>query len=452
MYSLIIIGGGPAGYTAAQKAAQGGMENVLLIEKRALGGTCLNEGCIPAKTFLQSAKIWHYIQVANKYGITAEAQEFKQDKVVARKNKIVRKLVAGVKTKVTSSGAEIVMGEAEIASVEGNIYTVKVGNETYQTEKLLLAMGGEVALPPIKGLDSINYWTSREALDAKELPEKLAIIGGGVIGMEFASYFAQIGVKVSVIEMLPEILGGLDGEVSAMLREYYTKQGVDFYLGAKVIEVSPKGVTVEKDGENLLVEATQVLLSTGRRPVIKGFEALNLETQGRGIKVDNHMRTSQNGVYAIGDITGFSQLAHTAIREAEVAIENLLGNETEICYRAIPSVVYSNPEVAGVGYTEEQLQKERINYTKRTLNMTYAGRFVVENEQENGLCKVLVGENDQILGVHMLGNSSSEIIIAATIAIDKQIPASKLAHTIFPHPTVGEIIKETIDAIPNDIE
>lgn len=446
MYDLIILGGGPAGYTAAERAAKMGISKVLLVEKRALGGTCLNEGCIPAKTLLYSAKMWHHIQVANKYGIEASALEFKQDKVVARKNKIVRKLVAGVKAKVTNAGAEIIVGEAIVEGEDKGIYKVRVGEELYETKSLILATGSEVAIPPIKGLDTISYWTSREALDTKTVPQDIAIIGGGVIGMEFAAFFARVGVKVSVIEMLPEILGAMDGEVSALLRAEYTKLGVDFYLRTKVIEVSSEGVTIEKEGEIKLIPASQILVSTGRKAVTTAFDALNLEKEGRGIKVNNRMQTSLPNVYAIGDITGFSQLAHTAIREAEVAVDNILGKNVEISYRAIPSVVYSNPEVAGVGYTEEQLIKEGITFHKKNLNMTYAGRFVVENEQENGLCKVLIGEKDEILGVHMIGNSSSEFIVAAAIAMDCNISAERLSEVIFPHPTVSEILKETIDA------
>lgn len=235
-------------------------------------------------------------------------------------------------------------------------------------------------------------------------------------------------------------------EISSQLREEYSKLGVNFYLNAKVVEVSPEGVTIEHEGETKLLPASQLLLSTGRRPQTKGLEVLGLEMQGRGVKVNAKMETSAPGVYAIGDLTGFSQLAHTAIREAEVAVDNILGNEKEISYRAIPAVVYCTPEVAGVGYTEEQLQKENIPYTKASLNMTYAGRFVVENEQGSGLCKVLIGEKDEILGVHMLGNTSSEIIVVAAVAIDNGISASRLAEVIFPHPTVAEIIKETINS------
>lgn len=447
MYDVIIIGGGPGGYTAAQKAAHNGL-NTLLIEKNALGGTCLNEGCIPAKTLLYSAKIWHNIEVAAKYGIEAEGKLFSQDKVIARKNKIVRKLVAGVKKKVQDAGATIVMGEATVLPKQGDAYSVKVGDETYTGKYLILATGGEAAVPPIKGVENTPFLTSRETLQLKELPASVAIIGGGVIGMEFAGYFSRVGVKVSVIEMLPEILAGLDGEVSAMLREEYSKVGVDFHLNTKVVEVSPQGVTIEKEGNTSLVEAEKIIICTGRRPVTDAFQALQLEMAGRGVKVNEHMQTSATNVYAIGDITGFSQLAHTAVREAEVAVDNILGKATKMQYNAIPGVVYTYPEVAGVGYTEEMLKKENIPYSKRALNMTYAGRFVVENELANGLCKVLVGNDDKILGVHMLGNPASEMIIAAGIAIDCQIPASRLSEVVYPHPTVGEIIKETLEASP----
>lgn len=445
MYDLIIIGGGPGGYTAAQKAARAGLKT-LIIEKSAVGGTCLNEGCIPAKTLLHSAKIWHSIETASKYGIEAEAKSFKQDKVIGRKNKIVRKLTAGVRTKIEEAGATLLMGEAVVEAPKGDTYKVRVGEELFEGKYLILATGGEAIVPPIKGIDTVEYWTSRETLQAKELPSSIAIVGGGVIGMEFAAYFSRIGVKVAVIEMLPEILGGMDGEVSVMLREEYDKVGVDFYLKSKVTEVSPKGLTIEKDGESTLLPAERIIICAGRRPVATCFSALNLELEGRGVKVNSQMQTSLERVYAIGDLTGFSQLAHTAVREAEVAVDNILGKTVEISYKAVPGVVYTYPEVAGVGYTEEQLQKEGIRYEKRSLNMTYAGRFVVENEQANGLCKVLVSEDDQILGIHMFGNPASELIISAGIAIDCRIPAHRLAEVIFPHPTVGEIIKETIEA------
>ncbi len=447
-HDLIILGGGPAGYTAAERAARGGL-NTLLIEKRALGGVCLNEGCIPTKTLLYSAKIWHLAEDAKKYGIEASADQFLMDKVNARKNKVVRKLVAGIKGKMTNAGVTVVTGEGEIlAPTTPQEYSVKVGEETYTAPRLLLASGSETFVPPIPGLDTVEYWTSREALESKELPKSIAIIGGGVIGMEFAAFYNRVGVEVHVIEMLPEILGGMDSEMGALLRAEYTKLGVKFYLQHKVTSVAPDGVTVEFEGNSFVIPTERILLSVGRRPVTEKLSPLGLEMEGRGVKVDATMRTSLPGVYAAGDVTGYSLLAHTAVREAEVAVDNMLGKNAQMSYRAIPGIIYTQPEVAGVGMTEDQLKKEGISYRKHQLPMAFAGRFVAENEMANGVCKILIGEDDTLLGAHILGNPASELIVVIAVAIERGIKAHELASVVFPHPTVGEIIKETIESSP----
>ena len=447
-HDLIILGGGPAGYTAAERAARGGL-NTLLIEKRALGGVCLNEGCIPTKTLLYSAKIWHLTEDAKKYGIEASADQFLMDKVNARKNKVVRKLVAGIKGKMTNAGVTVVTGEGEILPpTTPEEYSVKVGEETYTAPRLLLASGSETFVPPIPGLDTVEYWTSREALESKELPKSIAIIGGGVIGMEFAAFYNRVGVEVHVIEMLPEILGGMDSEMGALLRAEYTKLGVKFYLQHKVTSVAPDGVTVEFEGNSFVIPTERILLSVGRRPVTEKLSLLGLEMEGRGVKVDATMRTSLPGVYAAGDVTGYSLLAHTAVREAEVAVDNMLGKNAQMSYRAIPGIIYTQPEVAGVGMTEDQLKKEGISYRKHQLPMAFAGRFVAENEMANGVCKILIGEDDTLLGAHMLGNPASELIVVIAVAIERGIKAHELASVVFPHPTVGEIIKETIESSP----
>lgn len=447
-HDLIILGGGPAGYTAAERAARGGL-NTLLIEKRALGGVCLNEGCIPTKTLLYSAKIWHLAEDAKKYGIEASADQFLMDKVNARKNKVVRKLVAGIKGKMTNAGVTVVTGEGEIlAPTTPQEYSVKVGEETYTAPRLLLASGSETFVPPIPGLDTVEYWTSREALESKELPKSIAIIGGGVIGMEFAAFYNRVGVEVHVIEMLPEILGGMDSEMGALLRAEYTKLGVKFYLQHKVTSVAPDGVTVEFEDNSFVIPTERILLSVGRRPVTEKLSPLGLEMEGRGVKVDATMRTSLPGVYAAGDVTGYSLLAHTAVREAEVAVDNMLGKNAQMSYRAIPGIIYTQPEVAGVGMTEDQLKKEGISYRKHQLPMAFAGRFVAENEMANGVCKILIGEDDTLLGAHMLGNPASELIVVIAVAIERGIKAHELASIVFPHPTVGEIIKETIESSP----
>lgn len=445
-YDVAIIGGGPAGYTAAEKAAAGGL-STLLFEKNALGGVCLNEGCVPTKTLLYSAKVYDTIKHAPKYAVSAENPTFDFAKIVARKNKVVKKLTAGIRMKMKEHGVEVVSGEAEIKgrAADGTI-SIACGEAVYEAANLLICTGSETVIPPIPGLAEMEYWTSREALQSKELPASLVIIGGGVIGMEFASFFNSMGTEVHVVEMLDKILGPMDRELSEMLQAEYAKRGIKFYLGHKVTAVSAEGVTVEKDGETFVVRGEKVLLSVGRRPVTKGFglETLAPEPFRSGIKVNEYMQTSIPNVYACGDITAFSLLAHTAVSEAEVAVDHLLGKSRGMSYKAIPGVVYTNPEIAGVGKTEEELQAEGTPYTVKKIPMAFSGRFVAENEQGNGVCKLILVEDETIVGAHLLGNPASELIVIAGIAIEKGMKADELKAIVFPHPTVGEIIKEAL--------
>lgn len=443
-YQVAIIGGGPAGYTAAEAAGKAGL-SVVLFEKRSLGGVCLNEGCIPTKTLLYSAKVYDYARHASKYAVTVPEASFDLGKIVARKAKVVRKLVLGIKAKLTAQQVQIVTGEAEIVDA----HTIRCGEETYTCENLLLCTGSETFIPPIPGLDQVPYWTHRDALDNKVLPASLAIVGGGVIGMEFASFFCSLGVKVTVVEMMDEILGGMDKDMSALLRAEYAKKGIQFLLSTKVVGVSGTegDVTVayenaEGTGE---VKAERLLMSVGRRPVMKGFglENLGLElTERRCVKVDEHLQSSVSGVYVCGDLNGVSLLAHTAVREAEVAIHHILGKEDRMSYRAIPGVVYTNPEIAGVGATEEALQAAGVAYEVHQLPMAYSGRFVAENEGVNGVCKVLTNAQGVIQGVHLLGNPASELIVLAGLAIEDGRTLEDWKRYVFPHPTVGEIFRE----------
>ena len=446
-YDVAIIGGGPAGYTAAEKAAAGGLSTVLF-EKNALGGVCLNEGCVPTKTLLYSAKVYDTIKHAQKYAIKAENPTFDFPKIIARKNKVVKKLTAGIRMKMTEHGVVVVNGEAEIKgrAADGTI-SIVCGEETYEAANLLLCTGSETVIPPIPGLAETDYWTSREALQTKELPASLVIIGGGVIGMEFASFFNSMGTEVHVVEMLDKILGPMDKELSEMLQVEYAKRGIRFYLGHKVTAVHGGEVTVEKDGESFVIEGEKVLLSVGRRPVTKGFglETLSPEPFRNGIKVNQYMQTSLPNVYACGDITAFSLLAHTAVSEAEVAVKHILGKVgAGMSYKAIPGVVYTNPEIAGVGKTEEELQAEGIPYIVKKLPMAFSSRFVAENEQGNGVCKLILSEDETVIGAHLLGNPASELVVIAGIAIEKGMTAEELKSIVFPHPTVGEIIKEAL--------
>lgn len=445
-YDVAIIGGGPAGYTAAEKAAKGGLSTVLF-EKNALGGVCLNEGCVPTKTLLYSAKTYDQIKHASKYAVSAENPSFDYPKIIARKNKVVKKLTAGIRMKMKESGVEVITGEAMIQGKtdEGNIL-IQCTEQVYEAKNLLVCTGSESVIPPIPGVNETEYWTSREALQSKELPASLIIIGGGVIGMEFASFFNSMGTEVQVVEMLDKILGPMDKELSDMLQAEYAKRGVKFYLGHKVTGIHGQEVTVEKDGESFTLHGEKVLLSVGRRPVTKGFglETLALEPYRNGIKVNEYMQTSLPNVYACGDITAFSLLAHTAVSEAEVAIDHILGKARAMSYKAIPGVVYTNPEIAGVGKTEEELQASGTPYQVKKIPMAFSGRFVAENEMGNGLCKLILAEDGTLIGAHLLGNPASELIVIAGMAIEKGMKAEEIKSFVFPHPTVGEIIKEAL--------
>ena len=451
MYDIAIIGGGPGGYAAAEKAGKNGLQTILF-EKKDLGGVCLNEGCIPTKTLLYSAKLYDNARKSEKYGVRVEGAELDYKKMTDRKTKVIRKLVAGVGLRMKNAGVEVVKAEAIIEgrTAEGAI-RITAGDTTYEAKNLLICTGSETFIPPIEGLDIITneaIVTNRELLALKEAPTSLTVIGGGVIGMEFASLYNSIGAEVHVIEMLPEILGTLDAEISAMLRTQYTKRGVHFHLSCKVTRIDGQNVIfTDSEGIEHTITSEKILVSVGRRPITKGFglETLGVELERGGIKVDNMMRTSAEGVYAAGDVTGFSLLAHTASREGEVVINNLCGNPDTMSYNAIPGIVYTNPEVASVGITEAEAQQQGISYTCHRLPMAYSGRFVAENEGGEGICKIITEEGtSRVLGVHMLGNPCSEIIGSACIAVAQGMTIHELEHVIFPHPTVTEILKETL--------
>lgn len=451
MFDIAIIGGGPGGYVAAEKAGKNGLSTILF-EKKDLGGVCLNEGCIPTKTLLYSAKLYDHTRGSEKYGIRAEGVELDYKKMTDRKTKVIRKLVAGVGLRMKNAGVQVVKAEALIEGrTEEGLIRISAAGESYEAKNLLICTGSESFIPPIPGLDlqaNDAIVTNRELLAMKEAPSSLVVIGGGVIGMEFASLYNSIGIEVHVVEMLPEILGALDKEISAMLRTRYTKKGVHFHLSCKVTGIEGHRVTfVDTEGAEHVVEGDKILVSVGRRPNTQGLglDTLGVALERGAVKVDDHMRTNAEGVYAAGDITGFSLLAHTASREAEVVINNLCGHEDTMRYDAIPGIVYTNPEVAGVGLTEEEAQKRGIEYTCHKLPMAYSGRFVAENEGGEGVCKVITDkESGRVLGVHMLGNPCSEIISSACIAIEQGMSICELERVVFPHPTVAEIIKETV--------
>lgn len=444
MYDLAIIGGGPAGYVAAENAGAKGLKTVLF-EKRELGGVCLNEGCIPTKTLLYSAKMYEHAQGGKKYGITAENVLFDYKKIADRKTKVVRKLVAGIKMKMENHNVEVVRGDAFIESGDTACIKITCGGQSYEAAHLLICTGSEAFVPPVPGIEGNEaVLTNREILALTTAPASLVIIGGGVIGMEFASFYNSLGVPVTVIEMLPEILGGMDKEVAEMVRSIYANRGVKFCLGCKVTAI--EGNTVhytDGEGNALTAEGDKILMSVGRRAVLKGFGLENIPVEAeRGIKVNEYMQTTMPNVYAAGDVTGFSLLAHTASREGEVAVNHITGKTDRMEYNAIPGIVYTNPEVSSVGLTEEQAAAQGIEYRVSKLPMTYSGRFVAENEGQMGLCKILADKEGYVIGVHMVGNPSGEFICAACMAITHRITIEELKRTVFPHPTVSEILKE----------
>ncbi len=382
MYDLAIIGGGPGGYVAAGRAGAAGL-SVVLFEKNSLGGVCLNEGCIPTKTLLYSAKVYDYTRHADRYGVSVDGSAIDFGAVFKRKEKVVKKLVGGVKAQMRGAGVEVVAEEAVICGRSGEGFAVAAGDVEYQARKLLVCSGSEAVVPPIPGLREglgSTVVTNREILSLEEQPAELVVIGGGVIGMEFASFFNSIGTQVTVVEMLPKILGPLDDEISAMLQAQYEKKGVNFRLGCKVVAVEGDTVVFEDaEGQTCRVRGDRILVSVGRRANLQdiGLESIGVELAlnpaGRpyGIKVDEHMRTNVPGVYAAGDVTGFSMLAHTASREGEVAVNDILGKPDRMRYDAIPGVVYTNPEVAGTGLTEAEAAAKGLDVTILKLPMAF---------------------------------------------------------------------------------
>ncbi len=450
MYDLMILGGGPAGYRAAEVAAANGMKT-LVIEKRALGGVCLNEGCIPSKTLLHSAKIYDYAKGGGeKYGVYAENARLDHAYVIKRKDKVVKTLVQGIAYTLKNHKADVVYAEAKITGRSAEGFTVEADGKTYEGKKLLIATGSEALLPPINGLHDAykaGYaLTNREILSLEKVPASLCIIGGGVIGLEMASYFCSAGSNVTVVEMMNKIAGPTDSEISALLLDHYKAKGVSFHLGAKVTALTDGSVTFEKDGETVTIETEKALVSIGRRAVTKeiGLESIGVLTERGAVVTDEQMKTNVPGVFAAGDVNGKSMLAHTAYREAEVAVNVMLGKKDRMDYSAVPAVIYTNPESASVGETEETAKAKGYDVEVKKLSMNYSGRYLAENEGGKGICKVVYEKGtERLLGVAMLGNPASEIIVAATEMIAREDRMVDLQKVIFPHPTVGEVLRET---------
>lgn len=450
-FDLVIVGGGPGGYLCAERASEGGLK-VALIEKEHLGGVCLNEGCVPTKSLLYCAKQYSAAKHGADYGVNAQNVTFDHAKVIERKQKVVKTLVSGVGATMASHGVTVFMAEGKIKgrAADGS-FEVYAGSEVVSASRIVIATGSSTAKPPVpglaEGLASGFVLTNREILDIKELPESIVCMGGGVIGLEMACYFASVGVKVTVVEMMPKIAGPTDADICNTLMKTYKKEGMEFKLSAKVLEIGKDSVTYEDAEGKKSIACSKVLLSAGRRADVGGLnlEAIGVQTDRGAVVTDRFLCTNVAGVYAVGDCNGKLMLAHTAYREAEVAVNHMLGMKDEMRYDAIPSVIYTNPEVACVGETKESALKKGMNVKEVKTPMMYSGRYVAETLNGDGFCK-LVYDLDRkcLVGVQLIGSYASEMIYGAAMMLETEMPVSQLKKLVFPHPTVCEVIREAL--------
>jgi len=444
-FDLIVIGAGPAGYVSAERAAARGMK-VLLVESRRLGGVCLNEGCIPSKTLLNSAKIYRYAMHSEAYGVRATGVEFDLTKVMARKTQVMDTLRNGIAGLMRKSKIEVVLGTAKLQAER----KVEINGQIYQAKNILISTGSSPAKPPIPGCDLPGVLDSTGILNLEKLPKSVVIIGGGVIGCEFACFFGSVGVPVTVIEMLPEICPQMDKDITKNLRGELSKKDVTFHTGAKVLEITADTVRFEKEGKPESVARDIVLVSTGRMPNVKGLglEELRLDFDQRGIRVDDRCATNVPGIWAAGDCTGRAWLAHTATRMGEVAVNNMSGRPDRYRSNAIPGVVYTVPEIATVGLGEDEAKKAGIPVKVGKMPMSASGRYLAEHAEERGQVKVILhAETGMLLGVHMIGGACSEMIWGAAALIEAEFRAKEIEEIVFPHPTVSELIRDTIFTI-----
>lgn len=443
MFDLIVVGAGPGGYEAAAHAGRMG-KKVAIVERRALGGTCLNVGCIPAKAFLRSAKLVREVREASAYGVQVGEPTVDMPTIVARKDRIVSTLVGGVGQLMDATGVRVVTGEARVVARD----TVEVNGERLQATNILIATGSRIARPPIPGLDSPEVLDSDSVFSVTELPGSIVIIGGGYIGLEFASFFNDVGVHVTVVEMLPAIAAGVDEDISRRLLKALQGAGITFHLGAKVTEVAVDGVRfTDKTGAEQTIACDRVMNAAGRVPAVDGLglEAIGVDVGPRGVVVGPDGRTNVPGLWACGDVNGRMMLAHVATREGIVAVNAMFGRPDRMRYDAIPAVMYTAPEAAMVGRTEAQLKEAGTAYRKALVPAGVSGRFLIENEHGAGFVKVLVDARyGQILGVHVLGDLSSEFIVAAAAMMEAELPATAAMEVVFPHPTVSEVLREAL--------
>lgn len=446
---IVIIGGGPGGYVAAIRGAQLGAE-VTLIEKDKLGGTCLNVGCIPTKVLLHAAELAETLKKdAGKMGIEVEASKINWDELQKHKDKTVSKLVAGINGLLKSNKIKFIQGEGKLLGSKAVEVKGRDGKITkLQYDKVIIATGSVPTIVPLPGADLEGVITSNDALSLNEVPESLCIIGGGVIGSEFASIYKALGCKVSIIEMLPEIVANMEFDIVKPLKDEFLKDGVSIYTDTKVerIEKSPQGlkVTARKAEGSFELEAQKVLLSVGRSPVTEnmGLEGLNIKTEKKKIIVDKNMKTSNDDIYAIGDCTGGIMLAHVASAQGVVAAEAIMGKKPKVDFSTIPYCVYTKPELAGVGMTEKQAKDAGFKVKTGTFPLYANGKSMIMNETGGIVKFVCDASTEEILGLHIAGPRATDLIVEGALAIRLEATINEIITTIHAHPTVGEAIHE----------
>lgn len=442
-YDLIVLGGGPGGYVAAIKAAQLN-KKVALIEKEVLGGICLNHGCIPTKAMLKSSKTYEAFLNAHKYGLSVDpkAITYNIKDIVTRKDGIVKELTGGVAFLLKKNKVDVYKGYGEPLSPT----EVKVGNETLKTKNLIIATGGTAIVPGIPGAKEAYEKgfavTSRELLNVTNVPKELVIVGGGVIGNEFATIFNSLGSKVTIIEMADKIIGPMDDEIIAAYSKKIIADGINIVTRATVKHVGTKDVTYELAGNEHKVNADLVLLAVGIAPNTSSLGKLNLTMDGRAVKTNNKLETNVKGVYAIGDVNGNMMLAHVASAEGIVAVENMFGGNSEMNYNQIPSAIYGSPEIAMIGLTERDAKAKGLKYKISKFPLAGNGKALADGEKE-GFIKLIKGtELDEIIGAHIYAYNAVDMIGEFGVAMKLESTNQEIAETVHAHPSLSEIIME----------
>lgn len=448
---LLIIGGGPGGYVAAICAAKKGL-HVTLVEKEALGGTCLNVGCIPTKALVKSSEICRNVRESSVFGIITQGDpSVDMGRIIRRKDEVKNNLVSGISALLEHNGIRLIRGDASFISPDKVL--VKGEKESYMISSgdIIVATGSKCSKVNIPGIDLPVVMNSTDALACTELPGTVTIVGGGVIGMEFAFLYHNLGVKVHIVEFLDRLLAMMDNEVSQSIQDIAKNNGIDVHTESKVMKIQQaeggQAIVTYSDtaGEHTLV-SDRVLVAIGREPSLDGLDiekaGVKLNDRGRGIHVDAYMRTSVEHIYAIGDVTNLIQLAHVASRQGMTAVENIYGNPVQMDYSTVPNVVFTSPEIAGVGLTQEDCKKKGIDCSVSTISYASNGKAMTMNEPDGFIKLVRDNSTNKIIGGSIIGADASSLISTLTLAITNGMTDKDIAKTIFTHPTTAEIIHE----------